>query len=279
MLKQRASGKPNKLIRSSLALLACSVALTTAHAESHDEAYAEESTGRWGIGVSWRHGSVPYQNDSADSVRTMIPQVYYEGERVFMRDLEWGVKAYDDGDNQINGVIKRRFVSIPRRLQNVYQEDALDWGVQWLHRAGDHSNWRVEALTETNSRYQIYAGHDWQLQYGKLELKPRAGLRYKSNQFNSHYYGHSNYPELNGKKINGGIESEVGFGFRYQLFAGLHLTGDMEYIYLDSEARNAPNVNSSGMGAVRLWVSFISMISIPPPEPLFPGSPWRKTLT
>ena len=212
------------------------------------------NSGQWGIGVSFRHSTIPYKIDRADSVGTVIPQIFYEGETIFLRDLEWGVKAYEDDENQINAVIKRRFVSIPHRLQNQYQEDSLDWGVQWVHRVNDNRSWRFEALTETRSlsRSQFYAGHDWQLQYGKLELKPRAGLRYKSKKFNSYYYGLSDYEEFNGQNIGAGIEAEAGVSLRYPLLNGLYLTGSLEYVYLDANARHSPSVDSNGFGAVRL---------------------------
>ena len=248
MLNTHASGKLKKLTKSSLALLACTTPFSST---------AQAETSQWGIGVSWRHGTIPYATE-VDTVRTTIPQIYYEGENVFLRDLEWGVKAYEEGDNRINAIIKRRFVSIPRRAQSDYQEDGLDWGLQWVHQVNDQRSWRVEVLTETESRAHVYAGHDWQLQYGDLELNPRSGLRYKNRHFNSHYYGLNNYPELNGEKINRGVEAELGVSFRYPLLGGLYLTGALEYVYLDSNARDSRHVDSNGHGAVRLGLIYFN---------------------
>lgn len=245
MTSANASGRHRKTIHKTLASLLSVAVCSTAFAASDD-------TGRWGVGVSWRHGSIPYKNDRADSVRTMIPQIYYEGEHVFLRDLEWGVKAYEDDNNRLNAVIKRRFVSIPRRMQNDYQVDALDYGLQWIHQVNDERSWRFEALTETRSRSQLYVGHDWQFQYGDLELNPSAGLRYKSKKFNSYYYGLSHYDELDGKNIGSGVEAQAGMNFRYPLLGSLYLTGALEYVYLDSNARHSPHVDSNGFGAVRL---------------------------
>ena len=250
MINKNVSGQRRKTIHKTIASILSVAACSTAIASPTE-------TGRWGIGVSVRHGTIPYDTSPynrgrENSVGTVIPQIFYEGEHIFLRDLEWGVKAYEDGDNRINAVIKRRFVSIPSRMQNQYQEDALDWGLQWIHRVNDERSWRFEALTETRSRYQFYAGHDWQLQYGKLEFNPRAGLRYKSKKFNSYYYGLSDYEEFNGQNIDAGIEAEAGVSLRYPLLGGLYLTGALEYVYLDANARHSPNVDSNGFGAVRV---------------------------
>lgn len=255
------SSRNKKIITNVLASV-----LTVAACSSTIASAAE--TGEWGIGVSGRHGTIPYKNDSADTVRTTIPQIYYEGEIVFLRDLEWGIKAYEDGNDRINTIIKRRFVSVPRRMQNDYQKDALDWGFQWIHRVNDDRNWRVEMLTETKSRAHIYAGHDWQLQYGDFELKPSAGLRYKSKKFNDYYYGLSEYEEFNGNKIGAGVEAEFGVSFRYPLVGGLHLTGALKYVYLDSNARGSKAVDDNGFGAVRLGFIYFES-SKPTPAPAF----------
>ena len=249
MTHVKVSGRHRKTINKALAT-ALSVATCSAAVASTAE------IGRWGIGVSGRHGTIPYKNDRADTVRTIIPQIYYEGEYVFLRDMEWGVKAYNEGDNQVNAIVKRRFVNIPRRVQNDYQEDALDWGLQWVHRVNDQRSWRVEALTETKSRAQLYVGHDWQLQYGDLELNPSAGLRYKTAKFNNHYYGLTNHEELDGKKVGAGVEAEFGVNFRYPLIGSLYLTGGLEYIHLDSNARSGNLVEDSGHGAVRLGLIY-----------------------
>lgn len=245
MTNNNVSGLCRKTIQKTIASILSVAACSTAIASTAE-------TGRWGVGISARHGTIPYSTDRADSVRTTIPQIFYEGEHVFLRDLEWGVKAYDEGDNRINAVVKRRFVNIPRRMQNEYQEDALDWGLQWIHRVNDERSWRIEALTETQSRSQLYAGHDWQLQYGNLEVNPSAGLRYKSRKFNSYYYGLSDYEEFKGQEIDAGIEAEAGVSIRYPLMGGFYLTGALEYVYLDSNARHSPHVDSNGFGAIRV---------------------------
>ena len=207
-------------------------------------------TGTWGLGLSARLGSIPYDTDMANTVGTAIPQIFYEGEHFYLRSKDWGLKLYDQGDNQINAIIKRRYVNIPEKIQNDYQEDALDRGLQWIHRVNDKRSWRLEALTESNSRSQLFVGHDWQLRYGGLELNPTAGLRYKSKNYNNYYYG------LNAENIGVGVEAEIGVDFRYPLLSGWYIIGGLEYIHLDSNARNSRAVRDNGYGAVRLGFAY-----------------------
>ena len=202
---------------------------------------AQASDAQWGIGVSFRHGTIPYDTDRADTVRTTMPRIYYEDDLLFMRGDVFGAKAYQDDELELNVIGRRRFVNIPRRMQNDYQEDSIDFGLQMIMPANENRSWRLEMLTEGSSKSQLYGGHDWQLQYGDLELNVDAGLRYKNKNFNSHYYGMKSY---GGESISAGIEGQLGADFRYPLLGGLYLTGRLEWIQLDSDARKSSIVDS-----------------------------------
>ncbi|WP_172806693.1 MipA/OmpV family protein [Endozoicomonas arenosclerae] len=205
--------------------------------------------------MSFRHGTIPYANDKADTVRTTIPSIYYEDDYLFLNGTTSGIKLYDDEQWGVRFIGRRRFVNIPRSLQNQYQEDSVDWGFQFLLDSGEGQNWRFELLTESKKRSQLYAGHDWQMNVGNLQLSTELGVRLKSRQYNSYYYGLSGY---GGQDLSAGAEVQAGVDFRYPLFGGLNLIGGLEWIYLEPSASKSRALDSNHHGAVRLGFAYFN---------------------
>ena len=215
---------------------------------------AQAST--WGIGASWREGTIPFKDSPRDEVKTLIPAVYYEGEHVFLRDLHWGIKAYEGEQDNFNLIVRRRFVNIPRRMQNEYQEDALDVGGQWLHSFNDNQRLRVEALTETKARRNFYVGSDWFYSAGNLQIRPHAGLRYKNSNYNTYYYGLGFYPDAEKERIGSGVDAEIGISLHYPIWGGLEVMGGIDYTYFDSRTRGSRYIDDNGTGTFRIGVSY-----------------------
>ena len=208
---------------------------------------------QWGLGISYRHSSVPYKTDVADTVDNAVPHIYYEDDTFFLRGDHGGFKLIDDNQTEVNLLGRRRYVNVPRVLGNQYGEDAFDIGVQLNQKASEHRSWRFEALSDTRWKTQLYAGHDWKFQLGHWEFQADAGLRLKSSGYNSYYYG---LKQHGGDSVSAGVEGQVGIDFRYPLVAGWYLTGGVEWIQLENSARNSSMIDSSGYGAVKLGVVF-----------------------
>lgn len=213
----------------------------------------QAAASQWGLGISYRHSTVPYRTDVSDTVDNAVPHIYYEDDQLFLNGDEGGFKLFNEEDTRINILGRRRYVNVPRLLGNEYGMDAFDMGVQVNQQVSNHRSWRFEALTDTRWKTQMYAGHDWQFQLGNWEFQADAGLRLKSSGYNSYYYGLKQY---GGESVSAGVEAQFGIDFRYPLPAGWYLTGGLEWIQLENSARNAGPIDGSGYGAIKLGVVF-----------------------
>lgn len=207
----------------------------------------------WGVGISFQESSIPYQNHVSDQVSNTVPSIYYEDEFLFMQGDEWGIKAWKNEQWAVSPIARRRWVNLPSERQNDLQEDAIDAGVQVLWKQEDGKQWRFELLTEEDWRTQLYAGHDWQFQFNQLQLNAEAGLRLKSERYNSYYYGAS---EHGGEDINAGVEGVLAMDFRYPLIGNFYLTGGLEWTQLDANARHSKAIDKNGYGTAKLGIAF-----------------------
>ena len=214
-----------------------------------------QANGQWGLGINFRHSQIPYANNISNSVSNATPVIYYEDDSIFFRGEEGGFKLYSEEKTHIELVGKRRFVNVPRSVGNDYQLDAMDFGVRLNRDTSDSSNWRFEALTTSGWRSQLYAGHDWNFQFGQLELSTNAGLRLKDSRYNSYYYGLDGVVD-NGQYVPVGVEGLLEIDARYPIGAGWYLTAGLEWAQLDHHARNSEAIDGSGYGAIKMGLVF-----------------------
>ena len=215
-----------------------------------------QAEAQWGLGVNFRHSQIPYANDISSSVSNTTPVIYYEDDFIFFRGEEGGFKVHSDDKTHIELLGKRRFVNVPRTIGNDYQLDAMDFGVRLNHDTSDSSNWRLEALTTSGWRSQLYAGHDWNFRFGRLELGTSAGMRLKDSRYNSYYYGLDGVVENGGQYVPAGIEGLVSVDARHPIGAGWYLTAGLEWTQLDAHARKSAAIDRSGYGAMKLGLAF-----------------------
>ena len=215
-----------------------------------------QTNGQWGLGVNFRHSQIPYANNISSSVSNTNPIIFYEDDTFFLRGEEGGFKLYNEDKTQIELLGKRRFVNVPRTIGNDYQLDAMDFGVRLNHETSDNSNWRIEALTTSGWRSQLYAGHDWNFQFGQLELAANAGVRLKDSRYNSYYYGLDGVVDGGGQYIPVGVEGLLGVDARYPIGAGWYLTAGLEWTQLDAHARKSDFIDRSGYGAMKMGLIY-----------------------
>lgn len=215
-----------------------------------------QANAQWGLGINFRHSQVPYSNNVSGSVSNTAPVIYYEDDFIFFRGEEGGLKLFSEDNTHIELLGKRRFVNVPRTIGNDYQLDAMDFGVRLNHDTSENSNWRFEALTTSGWRSQLYAGHDWNFEFGQLELGASAGLRLKDSRYNSYYYGLDGVVKDGGHYVPAGIEGLIGVNARHPIGAGWYLTAGLEWTQLDAHARKSAPIDRSGYGAMKLGVAF-----------------------
>ena len=208
----------------------------------------------WGIGVGYQYSSIPYKTDIASTVSNTFPQIFYEDEHLFFRGQEAGIKAFSNHQTSVNVIGRRRFVHVPHALGNKYQEDAFDLGIQLNQQVSQLRSWRLELLTDERWKKHLYAGHDWNFQVSDLMIQASAGLRLKSADYNSYYYGLDRH---GGESVSSGAEANMEARFQYPLAAGWHLTGGIEWIQLEQKARSASTIDHDGYGSAKLGLLYL----------------------
>ncbi|HKJ74680.1 MAG TPA: structural protein MipA, partial [Alphaproteobacteria bacterium] len=70
----------------------------------------------WGLALGLRSAEIPYDAET-NRVNDLIPLLYYERGRLFVRGLTVGYTVWDGGDLQLNAIGRYRFFDIPADLQ------------------------------------------------------------------------------------------------------------------------------------------------------------------
>jgi len=210
------------------------LAVPVVHAQAEQE---------WGLAMAYRSASIVYdiQGEADSSVSTFVPMFYYQGERFYMDGLEGGAHLYQQDNWQINALTRLRFVDLPAARQNEYGGDVFDLGIQYRQHMDDHWYTDVEVMSDSFARMHSnlrataeYATESW-------DFKPSVQLRFKSSDFNSHYYAASG---LGGEPIDGGIDVKMGFDARYHVTSNLYLYGSAYATRLDNSAYGAEAVGT-----------------------------------
>ncbi|WP_261833135.1 MipA/OmpV family protein [Vibrio ishigakensis] len=238
--------KPTLLSLSVLSALSPSVfAEETTEAESQEPLYEhviEEQT--WGLAGVVRSASVPYVNalelDDSERVNTFIPMLYFENEHVYVKGLMGGVYLYnpEDSDWNVSALGRLRFVDIPAEIQNEFGADAFDFGLRGEYQYSDEWFAYSELMTEKDGNWHINFGTEGEYFVGDFQIQPHASLRYKSEDFNTQYYG------LNAEKVDAGVDAFVGVRASYHVVSNLYLLGAANVQILDNAAYDAAVIDN-----------------------------------
>ncbi|WGW01664.1 MipA/OmpV family protein [Vibrio sp. YMD68] len=213
----------------------------------------------WGIAAMTRLASIPYHNDIGDrSVGTFIPMLFFKNDYVFIEGTEFGAYLYkpDDERFELNILARMRFVDIPASTQNRYEGDTGDIGFQLGYRLDDTWTTDFEFMSDSHFNWHSNVTIKGEFESGDWELKPRVTLRYKSKDFNSTYYGFSNYPE--GQIVDAGIDATIGIEARYHVISNLYLLGSTAVTRLDSNAYASDAVKDLYQGELYLGFGFFN---------------------
>ncbi len=188
---------------------------------------------KWGIAIGLRHADIPFTADD-ESVEDVLPLMFFENDRFFLRGIEGGIKLHETHDWRFNLLGRYRFFDIPERFQNEVRGSGIDFGLQVEREYGSALTLSLEAMSDTDGRTYANARIGSLLGGGKWSLRPSLGLRMKSSRFNNRYYG------LGVASPGSGVDFDARVQGRYHLWRELYLIGSVGGRYLGSEVQNLP---------------------------------------
>lgn len=187
----------------------------------------------WGIAIGLRYAEIPYVTANGDrTVADIVPLMFFENDYVYVRGLEGGIKIINDEVWKLNAILRYRFFDIPAAYQNQVRGDAWDGGVQLRYNLGDW-DLRSEFMTDGDARFYSDIGFDTELGDKYATYYPYIGVRIKTSDFNTKYYG------FDQEYVEGGVDLHASMEARYHLVSNLYLIGRLGATLLDSNARKS----------------------------------------
>jgi MipA family protein len=212
-------------------------------------AYSEQN---WGIGMGMRYAEIPYATSSGDrTVADIVPLMFFDNKYFFIRGLEGGIKLVNQKQWKLNAMLRYRFFDIPADLQNQVKGDAWDGGAQIRYRMG---GWdlRTEIMSDGDANFYTDIGFDTVLGDKYATLYPYLGVRFKSSEFNTKYYGFDRV------YVSDGIDLRAQLEGRYHLVSNLYLIGRLAGTVLDSNARKSPFVQKGTSWQAYAGIAFFN---------------------
>lgn len=204
----------------------------------------------WGIALGMRYAEIPYATSGGDrTVTDVVPLMFFDNDYFYIRGLEGGVRIVNEEKWKLNALLRHRFFDIPAEAQKQFKGDAWDGGVQIRYNIGDW-DLRTEIMSDGDSKSYIDVGVDTVSGDKYATYYPYIGLRFKSSEFNSKYYG------FDQEYIPGGVELHGHLEGRYHVISNLYLIGRLGGTILDSNARKSSFVQESSTWDVYAGIAF-----------------------
>jgi len=229
----------------------------------------------WGIAAMYRTGSIPFNTEGGDqTVSTFVPMMYFENDYVFIDGTEGGIHLYESDDEkwQLNALTRLRFVDIPKSYQNINEGDSADFGLQARYKMDE--NWHIDTEFMTDDEYRLHGNFrvSGEFESGDWEFKPSVTLRYKEAEFNSVYYGFSEY---GGDRVGAGMDVNIGIDARYHVISNLYLLGSTSVTRLDDNAYSSSIVEDRFEGEFFVGFGFFNDKTKAPKSELTNKRYWR----
>jgi outer membrane protein len=232
----------------------------------------------WGLALMARTSAIPYVAGRRTNT-TLIPLFFYEGDRLFLRGLESGVHLHASAGNEINAVMRTRFLDIPQEFQNAVQGDTRFYGLQARRQAGETWWLQAEFMADDHGRWQANGRIGTSLAWPGLVFVPSLSLHHLSRDYNDHYYGLSSLVGATRGRAGSAWEIAPRLEARYPVFSDLHLVGAVGYTWFSDGIRDLPTIARRGTAELSLGFGFFQ----PPGRarhlgaPL-PAEPMNRTL-
>jgi outer membrane protein len=205
----------------------------------------------WGIAAVVRTATIPFKSTN-ESVSSFVPMMFYEGDRVFLRGVSGGFHLWDKDETEFNALARARFFDIPSGIQNEVQGDTVDVGLQVVH-GPDHLWVEGEWMSDTRGRQHGNVRIAGYKRSGKLDLIPSLGLRYKTPQFNDHYFALN---DVTGDRVGSGWELKPNLVARYHLKSDVYLVGSVGYTFYDQSTRHLDAIDEPGQAEILVGFGF-----------------------
>ncbi len=234
-------------------LLTCSTAFAAERIKNSAEkikqvvkkelAIPSKKAAEWGIAITYRSATVPYANVTENSVTSLVPMLFYQGDYVFLNGLEAGIHAWKNQDWQINALARTRFFDVPSEYQNQAGGDTADFGFQIKRLLKKDYYAQTDFMLDDAARFHAITSlgkRDHKVNY---VLDAKISARFVSPDFNSHYYGLDGLIP-NGVSLKGGVDFSATLKGRYHLVSNLYLMGSFGMTYLNKAARHASTIHN-----------------------------------
>ncbi len=189
------------------------------------------SVKKWGVAIGMRRADIPFavSDISEDTaVYDILPLIRFENDYGFIKGLEGGVHLWKNPDHQVNVYSRFRFNDIPKEFQNEVKGQSFDFGLQYRYFDGQ---WEADiaVLSDNYKRVYGYTRAQYAWRYESWSLTPFTELKWKSADFNDHYYGFDQEQAGGGVSITGGVKGA------YHVASNLHLIGQFGVTRLEND--------------------------------------------
>ncbi|MDX2472727.1 MAG: MipA/OmpV family protein [Candidatus Krumholzibacteria bacterium] len=222
----------------------------------------------WGLGMIMRGATIPFATDET-RVASLVPMMWYQGERVYFLGTEGGVMLFTKDKWRISAMGRMHFFDIPSDLQNEYQGNTVEAGLQARYEVFGPTYFDAELMTdfEGNSHLNFRYGSSWESK--RFQFHPYAELKLKNRHYNSYYFG------LDRVGVAGGGDLAVGFVGTYHFTSNFYGYGAAKFTLLDRQVRDSEFVNKDGLSEVYLGLG-LSNDRSKPLKPVVGGTAfWR----
>ncbi len=192
----------------------------------------------WAIGMAHRSAYIPFTTEGEKYVGTIVPLIFFQGERFYFRGIEGGYKFYENDTWRFSAIGRLRFFDFPEEYQNRIQGDELHGGLQARYKPIGLSFLDFELMSDWQLHYSTNIRLGLDQNFGNMRFTPHAEVKLKSKKFNSYYYG------LTVQDINAGMELSAGIIANLRVWTNLYLYGSVKLTYLEKKVRDVEFVNN-----------------------------------
>jgi outer membrane protein len=214
----------------------------------------------WGAGAVVRTTNIPFgtpfAKEEGEHTSSFIQLLYYQGEHFYMDGTEFGYRASLSEKWSLAAFTRLRFADIPEDLQNQYQLDGYDPGLQLRYtlKKGTYANFELMTDMRSNAYTNFYCQYTYAS--GDFEIIPYGNLGYKSSGYNTRYYGLEDIKTLPAISLGADIDFAAGVDLWYHMTNNFYLYGKIQTKFLSSEAKSSPYVSENRQDEFWLGFSF-----------------------